>query len=162
MFKKKMKQIGAMAMAASMILASVQLPPLAANAAENTNLALSATATASNSESGNGIAKINDGNMNTRWSHDVSATSWVKLEWNEAQTMKSFRIYWERKNATTYALQISDDGQTWTDVASRTQAPADTTDTITLDQAVTAKYLRLNVTGIQAMENWQAVSVYEL
>ena len=51
MFKKKMKQIGAMAMAASMILASVQLPPLAANAAENTNLALSATATASNSES---------------------------------------------------------------------------------------------------------------
>ena len=50
MFKKKMKQIGAMAMAASMILASVQLPPLAANAAENTNLALSATATASNSE----------------------------------------------------------------------------------------------------------------
>lgn len=40
MFKKKMKQIGAMAMAASMILASVQLPPLAANAAENTNLAL--------------------------------------------------------------------------------------------------------------------------
>ena len=45
MFKKKMKQIGAMAMAASMILASVQLPPLAANAAENTNLALSATAT---------------------------------------------------------------------------------------------------------------------
>ena len=44
MFKKKMKQIGAMAMAASMILASVQLPPLAANAAENTNLALSATA----------------------------------------------------------------------------------------------------------------------
>lgn len=30
MFKKKMKQIGAMAMAASMILASVQLPPLAA------------------------------------------------------------------------------------------------------------------------------------
>lgn len=34
MFKKKMKQIGAMAMAASMILASVQLPPLAANAAE--------------------------------------------------------------------------------------------------------------------------------
>ena len=162
MFKKKMKQIGAMAMAASMILASVQLPPLAANAAENTNLALSATATASNSESGNGIAKINDGNMNTRWSHDVSATSWVKLEWNEAQTMKSFRIYWERKNATTYALQISDDGQTWTDVASRTQAPADTTDTITLDQAVTAKYLRLNVTGIQAMENWQAVSIYEL
>ena len=123
---------------------------------------MSATATASNSESGNGIAKINDGNMNTRWSHDVSATSWVKLEWNEAQTMKSFRIYWERKNATTYALQISDDGQTWTDVASRTQAPADTTDTITLDQAVTAKYLRLNVTGIQAMENWQAVSIYEL
>ena len=60
MFKKKMKQIGAMAMAASMILASVQLPPLAANAAENTNLALSATATASNSEGGNEIAKIND------------------------------------------------------------------------------------------------------
>lgn len=74
MFKKKMKQIGAMAMAASMILASVQLPPLAANAAENTNLALSATATASNSEGGNEIAKINDGNMNTRWSHDQSNT----------------------------------------------------------------------------------------
>lgn len=88
MFKKKMKQIGAMAMAASMILASVQLPPLAANAAENTNLALSATATASNSEGGNEIAKINDGNMNTRWSHDQSNTSWAQLAWAESKTMK--------------------------------------------------------------------------
>lgn len=84
-----MKQIGAMAMAASMILASVQLPPLAANAAENTNLALSATATASNSEGGNEIAKINDGNMNTRWSHDQSNTSWAQLAWAESKTMKS-------------------------------------------------------------------------
>ena len=98
MFKKKMKQIGAMAMAASMILASVQLPPLAANAAENTNLALSATATASNSEGGNEIAKINDGNMNTRWSHDQSNTSWAQLAWDEAKTMKSFVINWQRNN----------------------------------------------------------------
>lgn len=102
MFKKKMKQIGAMAMAASMILASVQLPPLAANAAENTNLALSATATASNSEGGNEIAKINDGNMNTRWSHDQSNTSWAQLAWAESKTMKSFVINWQRNNAVNY------------------------------------------------------------
>jgi len=105
MFKKKMKQIGAMAMAASMILASVQLPPLAANAAENTNLALSATATASNSEGGNEIAKINDGNMNTRWSHDQSNTSWAQLAWAESKTMKSFVINWQRNNAVNYTLQ---------------------------------------------------------
>ena len=110
MFKKKMKQIGAMAMAASMILASVQLPLLAANAAENTNLALSATATASNSEGGNEIAKINDGNMNTRWSHDQSNTSWAQLAWAESKTMKSFVINWQRNNAVNYTLQVSDDG----------------------------------------------------
>ena len=132
MFKKKMKQIGAMAMAASMILASVQLPPLAANAAENTNLALSATATASNSEGGNEIAKINDGNMNTRWSHDQSNTSWAQLAWAESKTMKSFVINWQRNNAVNYTLQVSDDGQTWRNVYTATQAPATTTDKITL------------------------------
>lgn len=149
MFKKKMKQIGAMAMAASMILASVQLPPLAANAAENTNLALSATATASNSESGNGIAKINDGNMNTRWSHDQSNTSWAQLAWDEEKTMKSFVINWQRNNAVNYTLQVSDDGQTWRNVYTATQAPATITDKITLDTAVTGKFLRLNVTKIE-------------
>ena len=165
MFKKKMKQIGAMAMAASMILASVQLPPLAANAAENTNLALSATATASNSEGGNEIAKINDGNMNTRWSHDQSNTSWAQLAWAESKTMKSFVINWQRNNAVNYTLQVSDDGQTWRDVYTATQAPATTTDKITLDTAVTGKFLRLNVTKIEptnAGVTWNAISVWEL
>ena len=165
MFKKKMKQIGAMAMAASMILASVQLPPLAANAAENTNLALSATATASNSEGGNEIAKINDGNMNTRWSHDQSNTSWAQLAWAESKTMKSFVINWQRNNAVNYTLQVSDDGQTWRNVYTATQAPATTTDKITLDTAVTGKFLRLNVTKIEptnAGVTWNAISVWEL
>lgn len=165
MFKKKMKQIGAMAMAASMILGSVQLPPLNLNAADNTNLALSATATASNSENGNGIAKINDGNLSTRWAHDVSDTSWAQLAWNETKTMKSFVIYWERNNAVNYALQVSDDGENWRDVYTATQAPATTTDKITLNTAVTGKFLRLNVTKIEPTNGgvtWNAVSVYEL
>ena len=165
MFKKKMKQIGAMAMAASMILGSVQLPPLNLNAADNTNLALSATATASNSENGNGIAKINDGNLSTRWAHDVSDTSWAQLAWNETKTMKSFVIYWERNNAVNYALQVSDDGENWRDVYTATQAPATTTDEITLNTAVTGKFLRLNVTKIEPTNGgvtWNAVSVYEL
>ena len=166
MFKKKMKQIGAMAMAASMILGSVQLPPLNLNAADNTNLALSATATASNSEIAKyDITKINDGKKDTRWAHSENNTSWAQLAWNETKTMKSFVIYWERNNAVNYTLQVSDDGQNWTDVHTAKQAPATTTDKITLDTAVTGKFLRLNVTKIEPTNGgvtWNAVSVWEL
>ena len=103
--------------------------------------------------------------MNTRWSHDQSNTSWAQLAWAESKTMKSFVINWQRNNAVNYTLQVSDDGQTWRDVYTATQAPATTTDKITLDTAVTGKFLRLNVTKIEptnAGVTWNAISVWEL
>lgn len=123
MFPKKMKKVGAMFLAACVMLGSVQLPPLQTKAAA-ANLALTAVATASNSEKDNGIARINDGDMSTRWSHDESANSWAQLTWDTAQTMKSFRINWEVARTANYSLQISNDGATWQDIWTRNGAPA--------------------------------------
>ena len=78
---------------------------------------------------------------------------------------EKFVINWQRNNAVNYTLQVSDDGQTWRDVYTATQAPATTTDKITLDTAVTGKFLRLNVTKIEptnAGVTWNAISVWEL
>lgn len=160
MFPKKMKKVGAMFLAACVMLGSVQLPPLQTKAAA-ANLALTAVATASNSEKDNGIARINDGDMSTRWSHDESASSWAQLTWDTAQTMKSFRINWEVARTANYSLQISNDGSVWQNIWTRNGAPGSTTDEITLDEPVTSKYLRLKMEGITDSV-WQAVSVYEL
>lgn len=161
MFRKTLQKAGALFLAACVLASSIQMPPLQVKASD-TNIATSATATASNSEAGNGIARINDGDMSTRWAHDPAATSWVQLTWDTPQTMKSFQISWERLNATAYSLKISEDGNSWTSIWSTTSAPLDNTDRITLDTAVTSKYLKLDITGIEAMNKWQAVSIYEL
>lgn len=167
MFHKKMKQMGAWLLAFSMVLGSAQLPAIGAKAAEG-NLALNATATASGVEADTLPAgKANDGDVSTRWASPVSSDAqWLQLSWDTAQTMKSFSISWERRNATNYAIEISNDGTTWEAVKSFTEKPQETTQQVTLAQAVQAKYVRLNITahdsaGLGSEVSWNNVSVYE-
>ena len=167
MFRKRFKKAGALALAVCVTLGSIQLPALTAKASDE-NLALSATATASSTETSDYPAsKANDGDGGTRWASargDRDQT--LQLAWDSVQTMKGFVVKWERRNATNYAIETSNDGNSWTEVASFTQKPAETVQKITLDAPVQAQYVRLNIKtftadGLGGETSWNVVSVYE-
>ncbi len=157
-------------LAAVLTVGAIQFPALQTAAAEG-NLARSAEASASSSEEsyGRGPDKLNDGisdDENNRWAQSGTGNSaWVRLAWNEPQTMKSFRIIWERRTAKAYQLEISDDGTTWRRISTVLSTPEKKTVEITLDKAKTAKYLRLNVTSIHGDQvdgfAYQSVSILE-
>ena len=100
--RKKIQRIGAWILTIVLMLGAVQFPDVQAGAAEG-NLARNASASASSSEEnyGRGPDKLNDGISDTagnRWAQSGTGDSaWVQLAWNEPQTIKSFRIFWERR-----------------------------------------------------------------
>lgn len=168
--RKKIQRIGAWILTIVLMLGAVQFPDVQAGAAEG-NLARNASASASSSEEnyGRGPDKLNDGISDAagnRWAQSGTGDSaWVQLAWNEPQTIKSFRIFWERRTAESYQLEISDDGAAWKRISAILSTPEKTTVEITLDEARTAKYLRLNVTSIHgdAIDGmaYQSISILE-
>ncbi len=166
MLQKKLRKMGAWVLAFALAVGPVQGIPVKAEESQ-ANLALEATATASDTESGNEVYKINDGKSDTRWAANQGNTErWVQLEWDSAQKMKSFSIAWERRTAQEYCIEISNDGESWQPVYERTQIPNALTEKINLASAVTAKYLRLRVTSINTNDpdtttSWQAISIWE-
>ena len=136
------------------------------------NLALDATATANGYESGTAFTadKANDGkgsedDTKSRWASDVGkGQKWLQLEFDEETKIGTVVLEWERRNATDYKIQVSNDGQEWKDVKSFTAAPAEKTQTIAFDQVETAKYVRLYVNAFDSTSEgvtWDTVSVYE-
>ncbi len=125
------------------------------------NLALSATATASASETGNEPAKMNDGSRDSRWAHPQASSSWAKLAWNKKQTMQEFRIVWERLSAKSFYLETSENGTDWEKITKTFSTPTSANFEIKLSKPVTAKFLRLNVAEIEALGGWRAVSIFE-
>ena len=96
---KIQKRIGTWLLVFSLIFAGIPFSLERVRASES-NLAFSALASAKSSETQNPVQNINDGQASTRWAQDGEApSSWVQLSWDTAQTMKSFRILWERRNA---------------------------------------------------------------
>lgn len=167
MFHKKLKQMTAWLLAFGMVMGSAQFPAMGVKAADG-NLALTATATASSVEANTLPARYaNDGNNETRWASAVeNGVQTLQLSWNSVQTMKSFVIRWERRNATGYAVETSNDGTNWTAAASFTAKPTKTVQEITLNAPVQARYVRLNITshtadGLENETSWNNVSIYE-
>lgn len=169
--RKKTGRIRAWILTAALLAGAIQFPTVRTFAAEG-NLALSpkATATASSSETdyGRGPDKLNDGKADgdNRWAQSGTGSSaWVQYEWQTPQTMKSFRIFWERRTAKSYQLEISDDGTVWKRISAVLSTPEKPNVEITLEEAKTAKYLRLNVTDIDGGSidgmQWQSVSILE-
>lgn len=102
--------------------------------AASVNYALTATATASGSEtSAFGPEKAKDGDATTktsRWAseeRDASESNphWLAMDLGEVKTVNSVIITWERRNPTNYAIETSEDGSTWKAVKTFTSAPAE-------------------------------------
>lgn len=92
---------------------------------------------------------------------------WLCIRFPQEVTAGLVRIYWERTNASAYALEYSDDGENWQTAAEFTEPPEEKKQDIYLDEPVTARYLRLHVTAVTKEETdlslyYQNVSVLEL
>jgi hypothetical protein len=83
------------------------------------NLALNCPATASSEVTdvrGNCPAKfVNDGHAGTRWSSEFTDPQWISLDLGSEKTIRRVVLRWEAAYGKEYAIQVSSDGQTWTD-----------------------------------------------
>lgn len=82
------------------------------------DLALSGTATASSSETTNTPSHAIDGKNTTRWaSPNKDANPYLTVDLGRACELSSVDLTFERAYAKSFRIQVSDDGETWTDAA---------------------------------------------
>lgn len=140
---------------------------------EGINIALNKATTASTVETNNFTAnKATDGVIDrtgaktSRWASAVASDDqWLKVDLGENTQFESIVIEWERKNATKYRVQVSEDGSNWADIYTATLAPTNHRDAIDLGEKVSGRYVRLyideHVSNSEGV-NWNNISVYEL
>lgn len=122
--------------------------------------------------------KLTDGDTSTkssRWSSSVGAKpSWVYIDLGASYDVSTIRLYWERRNATNYKVQISNaetvptDDSGWTDVYTSTSAPANKMEDITVaDGPQKARFVRVYISDYVSADQygdgeWNSVSLYEI
>ncbi|MEO6148538.1 MAG: discoidin domain-containing protein [Mucilaginibacter sp.] len=108
--------------------------------ADDANLALNQTATASTSFNDPQLSV--DGNLATRWSLAAATENeWYKVDLGKSRSISRVDIKWEGAYATDYALQVSTDDVTYTTVFSTTTSTGgDVSDTFT---AANARYVKI-------------------
>ncbi len=61
----------------------------------------------------------------TSWSSEPGAPQWLMVDLGKAQKIDRVRLFWGEDYALGYALQVSNDGQSWTDVAKTSKGMGD-------------------------------------
>lgn len=62
---------------------------------------------------GNSAAKAIDGDMTTRWESAHDDNAWIQFDFGAKTPLGYVKLTWENAYGKEYALQVSDDGQTW-------------------------------------------------
>ncbi|MGN9911641.1 discoidin domain-containing protein [Phytohabitans sp. LJ34] len=109
------------------------------------NAAQSRPATASSAENAT-LAAGNafDGNTGTRWSSAFGDPQWIQVDLGGSVTVCQVVLSWEAAYASTFQIQVSTNGSTWTNVYSTTTG---TGGTQTLNVSGTGRYVRMNGTA---------------
>lgn len=106
------------------------------------SLKLNANATASSQQSAtSGAASAVDGNTGTRWSSAFSDPQWIRLDLGAVKSVNRVVLRWEAAYSSSYDLELSNDGVTYT------KAYADTAGNGGVDDLAisgSARYVRLN------------------
>lgn len=126
------------------------------------NVALNKTATASSLESSSYPANnAIDGNSSSRWSSDISHAlprpdEWFRVDLESTYTISEVVIQWENAFAVDYDIQVSDDGATWSTVAS---VIGGTGGTVSHTFTASNRYVRVYLT--QRTGGMRGFSMYE-
>lgn len=160
-------------LAPSMVFATDEVKPR--DIVTKVNHALNGTATANNSETSYwGPDKAIDGIVNrdaakpdqSRWSTNMGTTPMVlTIDLKEEKAFSEFKIEWERKNIKGFNISISNDNNEYTPVYTKPDDSNITslTTTVTLENSVSARYVKLTVDNYDDTEaaGWASVSLYE-
>ena len=111
-----------------------------------------------------------DESQTSRWSSANDRDNcdhWLRLDFPEEEEIALLRVTWERDNMTRYAVETSEDGDSWTEVLAFDTAPEELVQDIRFPEAVRTKHLRLHFTDVRREEEdgtmyYQNVSVLEL
>jgi len=94
--------------------------------------------------------KANDGDSTTRWSSSFADNQWWQVDLGSSQQVDTVALNWETAYASSYKLQGSSDGTTFTDLASVSASSAGWK--ITTFTATSIRYLR--VLGVTRATQW--------
>lgn len=76
--------------------------------------------TASSNEGTHPAADANDGNGETRWASVSSDPQWIQVDLGAPYLVSRVNLDWEAAYGRAYRIQVSSDGESWTDVYSTT------------------------------------------
>jgi hypothetical protein len=112
------------------------------------NIALFRPATATSTINGNIAGKANDGDPISRWESAASDPQTLTINLGTVSSIQSFVVSWEAAAGKTYTIDVSNDGNSWTNAA--TEANNLVSPVIlsyTAPNGTTAKYVRLRGTA---------------
>ena len=113
-------------------------------------IAVGCRATASSTYGGNSAQLAVDGDPNTHWSSLFSDPQWLAVDLGKVTKIAGVELEWDPAYAKTYAIQVSPDGKSWTDVY-KTTAGRGNTETIRF-APVDARWVRYY--GTQRATQW--------
>lgn len=110
-----------------------------------------------------------DQTLASRWSSENNwedASHYIQLEFPEEISVSFVVLKWERRNAVSYALEGSLDGENWEILQKFDTAPEAKHQEIVLEEAAQVRYLRLSTYAVSKEEAdysnlYQNVSLYE-
>jgi len=130
------------AAAAALVLGYVAFVATTAHAATGALISQGRPTTASTTENvGTPASSATDGNDGTRWASQFADNQWLRVDLGSRQRIGQVLLHWETARAATFTIQVSDDGNAWTD-ATPVIAGVDGTQTVTLD--ATGAFVRMN------------------
>ncbi|MER8011826.1 discoidin domain-containing protein [Streptomyces sp. NPDC094149] len=88
-----------------------------------TDLALHRETTASTEDPDHPAAHATDGDPGTRWSSAYEDHQWIQVDLGSSRAFGRVAVVWESAYPKSYTIQVSDDGETWTDVKSVSNDP---------------------------------------
>ena len=132
-------------LSAALVAAGVIGSIASAASAADVNLSQGKTATASSVESADytpAKAAV-DGDNGTRWSSQSTDAQWLQVDLGSSKTIGSVQLRWETAYAKAFTIQTSQDGTSWTTVATVTNG---TGGNQTVAAPGTGRYVRINLT----------------
>lgn len=109
-------------------LPGVSIKPVAATASRLENPGLSA-------------AMAIDGKLDTRWGSAFEDGAWIQFDFGVKTQVGYIKLQWQAAYGKQYALQVSDDGQTWTQVRYVANGQGGTEEFYNL--GINSRYIRL-------------------
>ena len=98
-----------------------------------------------------------DGDLMTRWSSAWSEPEWIRIDLGEQYNIEKIKLYWEGAYAKSYSIEVSLDGESWTEVYTTEESDGEV-DELSIEP-VSAKFVRLN--GLVRASEY-GFSLYEL